>query len=179
MHPSSPSPKTLVLTSPQRPIPPPPFFAHLQNLHRHRRCRRPPASIFPICRVPSHKSNGLWMMCQRFSRPPLARLRRGGAGETSITGGSGVVLFRSVAELQQRRTPHAAGGCWPCRGIQSRLKPACFRGCLKRKNHPSKADLATWDSCFFFFFYPGGFVTAPPCSTLQVEEDETVGAVDH
>lgn len=48
-----PSPKTLVLT-PLNPTPPPLFCPSL-NLHRHRRCRRPPASIFPICRAPSHK----------------------------------------------------------------------------------------------------------------------------
>lgn len=67
--------KMLDFDSPQS-FPPKPPSAPPPNLHRHRRCRRPPASIFLHLLCTVAQSNGLWMMCQHTSRPAHGRHSR-------------------------------------------------------------------------------------------------------
>lgn len=110
-------------------------------------------------------------MCQHTSRPAHGRHSRD-CGDTREreggeppAGGSGVVCSDQSVPSGRQRRPR---GCC-CRGIPIKVK-TCMPSRLAQKEL-SRADLATWAHVA----PTGAFVKAPPCSTLQVEEDETVG----
>lgn len=162
------------------PLPPSCFVGAPPNLHRHRLCRRPPASIFSICRAPSHKSDGATDDVSAHLPPAQPNARHShdcgdtrGSGEPSSRGGGGVVCSDQGKPATPRAlSPVAAAAA--AGESQSRLRPARLRGLARVREGTLlfRADLATW----YRVSFPGALMAPPPpCSTLQVEEDKTAG----
>lgn len=126
--------KMLDFDSPQS-FPPKPPSAPPPNLHRHRRCRRPPASIFLHLLCTVAQSNGLWMMCQHTSRPAHGRHSRD-CGDTRTQRAESLQRRGAVWSAQIKSVPSnardAPRGCCCCRGIPIKVK-TCMLSRLAQK----------------------------------------------
>lgn len=145
-----------ICTLPKRLLPPLLFLGAPPNLHRHRLCRRPPASIFSICRAPSHKSDGATDDVSAHLLPPsptpatrtIVEIHEG--AEKPPAGGA--VWSARIRENQQRRARASSGGCCCCcRGIPIKIETCTppRAGSRESGGLSSRADLATWDRVSF------------------------------